>query len=377
MINKKKKRILHTILGLMCVVTIASSETLVYAAPSTEELEEKTSDLQGELNNMNSELASLGQQLDDTSSKIETLAADVEKAKLDLAAAQINEESQYEAMKDRIKFMYEGGNTSLIQILLTSENMGDFLNKAEYVNTINEYDRDMLEEFQNVCDDVEQKKADLETQQKELASLQGELTEKQDTLNSKIASASGELADYSAQLERAKAAAAALEIAQNNTVSGSLPGESDENDTTDKDSGNNDTSNKNDKNDKEDSSSEDKPASAPANTSEVALLAAILECEAGGSYNGMLAVGTVIMNRVESSRFPNTIKGVIYQSGQFSPVRSGKLDKVLARGPSSSAYSAAKATLGGKRYDKVADCLYFNAAWTGKDGINVGGNVFW
>lgn len=350
----KKKQLLRSVLGFLCAVTLASSGISVYAAPSSQELEEKTSNLQGELDDLNSELASLSKELDETSAEIETLSADVEKAKLDLAAAKLNEESQYESMKDRIKFMYEGGSASLLEILFSSENMGDFLNKAEYINTISDYDRNMLEEFQKVRADVEQKQQDLEDKQKELKTLQSDLTSQQETINTKISSTSGELADYESQLARAQAAEEAAKTAQNNKVSGS---------TSSDDSNNGSTNNSG--------------SSISADVSDVALLAAILQCEAGGSYDGMLAVGTVIMNRVESSRFPNTIRGVIYQSGQFSPTWNGSLDRVLATGPSSSAYSAAQAVLGGTRYSAVAHCYYFNAAWTGKEGINVGGNVFW
>jgi spore germination cell wall hydrolase CwlJ-like protein len=107
-------------------------------------------------------------------------------------------------------------------------------------------------------------------------------------------------------------------------------------------------------------------------------MAGILQCEAGSSYEGMLAVGTVIMNRIASSKFPNTLKGVVYQKGQFTPASSGKLARVLAKGPNSSAYAAAKEVLGGKRHSKVKNCLYFNSAsWTDHPGVNVGGNIFW
>ena len=73
-------------------------------------------------------------------------------------------------------------------------------------------------------------------------------------------------------------------------------------------------------------------------TTDVALLAAILQCEAG-SYDGMLAVATVIMNRVASPAYPNTLRAVIYQSGQFAPTWNGSLNKVLSKGASSTAYS--------------------------------------
>ena len=65
------------------------------------------------------------------------------------------------------------------------------------------------------------------------------------------------------------------------------------------------------------------------------LLAAIIECEAYQDYNSLLAVATVIMNRVNDSRFPNTIAEVVYASNQFEPVTLGSLDAVLAKGPSS------------------------------------------
>ena len=145
MITKEKKHILRSVLAAaVSAVTIASVTVPVYSAPSAKELEITTSDLKEDLNDMNSQLSSLSAELENASAQIEQLSAEVEKAKLDLAAAQLNEEAQYDAMKSRIKFMYEGGNLSLLEILFSSDNMGDFLNKAEYVTTISEYDRDML-----------------------------------------------------------------------------------------------------------------------------------------------------------------------------------------------------------------------------------------
>lgn len=350
MISTKKKRILRSALGLACAVTIASVNTSVYASPKAQDLEEKTSSLQGELDNLNSELASLSKELDNTSSQIESLSASIEQAKLDLAAAKLSEEAQYDAMKNRIKFMYEGGNLSLLNILFASEDMADFLNNAEYISTISDYDRDMLNELENASELVEQKETDLEAQQSELSALKEELTGKQSELTAKISSTSGQLADYNAQLERAKAAEAALSLAQNNSVSGSVGNSSG--------GGAINTGN-----------------TTPTETSDVALLAAIVQCEASG-YDGMLAVATVIMNRVASSRYPNTISGVVYQKGQFSPASSGKLNRVLAQGPSSTAYAVAQDTLAGTRHSSVLDCYSFRSASTGHSGINIGGNVF-
>ena len=385
MISMKKKRALRSALAItICTVTIASVNTPVYSAPSTDELESTTSGLKGELNDLNSQLSSLSKELDNTSSQIEDLSAKVEKSKLDLASAQLDEEAQYDSMKDRIKFMYEGGGASLVQILLTSESMGDFLNKAEYVATISQYDRKMLEELQQVRSNVEQKQNDLEQQQSKLSGLQETLTSKRDELNSKISSTSGELADYQAQLDRAKAAEEALKLAQNDEVSGSVKADDTKNTETSNTNKNNQTAstntNKNNTTNTNTSTNTNSPTvnngnSTPASTTDVALLAAILQCEAGG-YDGMLAVATVIMNRVASPAYPNNLRAVIYQSGQFAPTWNGSLNRVLSKGASSTAYSVAQAALGGARHSAVINCLQFRSASTGVSGINVGGNVF-
>ena len=379
MISMKKKRALRSALAItICTVTIASVSTPVYSAPSTDELENTTSDLKGELNDLNSQLSSLSKELDTASSQVEDLAAKVEKSKLDLASAQLDEEAQYDSMKDRIKFMYEGGGASLVQILLTSENMGDFLNKAEYVAT-------MLEELQQVRANVEKKQKDLEEQQSKLSGLQETLTSKRDELNSKISSTSGELANYQAQLDRAKAAEEALKLAQNDKISGSVKSEaskpSNSTNTTNNANKTNSTTNgstnqnKNNTTNNTGNHTTNTGNNTNVSTTDVALLAAILQCEAGG-YDGMLAVATVIMNRVASPAYPNTLRAVIYQSGQFAPTWNGSLNKVLSKGASSTAYSVARAALGGARHSAVINCLQFRSASTGVSGINIGGNVF-
>lgn len=96
-----------------------------------------------------------------------------------------------------------------------------------------------------------------------------------------------------------------------------------------------------------------------ATSDEQALLAALIFCEAGGEpYEGQVAVGAVVMNRVRSAIFPNTITEVIYQSGQFGPAITGKLDAVLADGrTTASCYQAAADALAGA--NPIGDALYF------------------
>lgn len=112
-----------------------------------------------------------------------------------------------------------------------------------------------------------------------------------------------------------------------------------------------------------------------ASSDDVTLLAAIIQCEAGGeSYAGQLAVGAVVMNRVQSSSFPDSISGVIYQSGQFSPVASGKFARVLSSGNiSSSCYQAAREAIAGA--DNTGGAKYFHAG--SGNGTVIGNQVFY
>ena len=114
-----------------------------------------------------------------------------------------------------------------------------------------------------------------------------------------------------------------------------------------------------------------------ASASERELLAALIYCEAGGeSYEGQKAVGSVVMNRVYSSYFPNTISGVIYDSGQFTPVRSGRLALVLANKTyTDSCVKAANEVIAGNLTVKY---WYFYAAssWSKNYAQKIGNAVF-
>ena len=109
-------------------------------------------------------------------------------------------------------------------------------------------------------------------------------------------------------------------------------------------------------------------------TSDLDLMAAIIECEAGGeSYEGKIGVGAVIMNRIRSGEFPNTLSEVIYQSGQFEPTWTGKLSNVLSRGASEACYAAAKDVFAGA--NTIGDRLFFHAG--GGSGLTIGNQTFY
>ena len=115
-------------------------------------------------------------------------------------------------------------------------------------------------------------------------------------------------------------------------------------------------------------------AAVSVSQSDLDLMAAIIECEAGGEpYEGKIGVGAVIMNRIRSSQFPNTLSEVIYQSGQFSPVASGKLSSVLSRGASQACYDAARDVFAGA--NTIGDCLFFHAG--GGSGLTIANQTFY
>ncbi|MDD3142113.1 MAG: cell wall hydrolase [Lachnospiraceae bacterium] len=333
--------------ALILALSLCLSNTPVFATDTVDNLKNKTSSLESELSGLNSELNAICTKLDDTIAKMQTTSDEIAAAQAELANAQAAEEKQQKDMELRIQYIYETGSMSFLEMLVTSKNMGEFLNTAEFITNINDYDRNMLSELQNMQDEVVKKEASLLQEQATLLTLKEELNTNQAALSAKISSTSSNLADYSAKLAQAQsvkdtAQAQLIAASQNNNsnyTGGTAP-------------------------------------SVPSTVGDVALLAAIIECEAGGgSYDGMVAVGGVILNRVNSPKFPNTISAVIYQKGQFSPARTGKLDTVLARGAKSSCINAANDALSG--INPAVSCLYFNYAGGGHAGTIIGANVFW
>lgn len=335
--NKRFNKVASRLLALSLAVLICSSSMLAHA-DDISKLEQQTANLQNQLYYLNKELNTLSSEITTLTSQIEDVNNGIAKATLDLTAARLNEELQYSAMKKRIKFMYETGHPSFLEMLCDSKNMSDFLNRTEFVKNVTEYDRKMLAELIEIRDDIEKKEISLKEEQASLLVMQETLDAKSQELNVKIASTANDLKVSSDALANAKAA---------------LGGSGNTGDTT-------------------------PTPGYDVSDSDLVLFAAILQCEAGTSnYDALLAVATVIMNRWESSRYPNTLYGVIYQKGQFSPTWNGSLNRVLSRGPVALCYQVARDALNGSRYAAVQHCYFFNASYTGKPGIVVGGNVFW
>lgn len=356
--NKPKylARIFSIVLAFSIMTSLISP---VYATGTVDSLEQSTSDLENELSGLNKELDELSAEISSISKQIKEMTVRIEEVKEELAIAKGEEEAQYEAMKLRIKYMYENGNTGLLEMLLSSASMADFLNRIEYVSMVNEYDRNALKELEQTRESIAEKEAQLAQEQNDLVKLQKELNTKESALSAQISETSDELTAYKAQLEKAKEEARKAEEALKQQVKPVTPPKQD----TSKD---NSSSN---------SSESDDDFDYIASASEIELFAALIECEAGSTnYEGMLAVASVVVNRMKHRNYPDTIHGVITQSGQFSPVKEGKVDKVLKRGVKDSCVAVANDALAGM--NNVGDCLSFRAASSGHTGTIIGDNVF-
>ena len=164
-------------------------------------LEEEINDLDAELLNM---LTSIGILEDDIAVKEEEIAA----AQAEYDAAVATEQEEYEAMKIRMQYMYENGDTSFLSILFAAESMSDLLNKAEYVEQVYEYDRQKLEEYQAFTLQVEALRVNLECEREALNAQKAEMEVQQAYLNTLLDQKKAQSADYEVQIAKAKQEAA-------------------------------------------------------------------------------------------------------------------------------------------------------------------------
>lgn len=172
-----------------------------------EALEDKLKKLESEkddiliyIESLDTELNSLTDEIDQLNEEIDEVNADLEETEAKLEEAKQTEETQYETMKKRIQYMYENGETSMIEVLLSSQNIADLLNQVEYVTEITDYDNSLLERYTETKQKVEDMKAQLEQTLEEKNLLNEELTMNQEALEEMISNKQTELAKYEANI---------------------------------------------------------------------------------------------------------------------------------------------------------------------------------
>lgn len=330
-----------------------------------ESLEITKNSLLGQLSSLNDELAQVSTNLEVIEADIRQKEADIEKTQAALEEAIRIQDEQYENMKVRIKAMYErGGADSYLDILFSSTSFSDFLNKSDYIDRIHAYDRKMLEQFKNTRKQVEETKARLNEELLALNDLRAEAEAEKSRVAGLVSKTSANVSSYSNQIADAEATIDALE---------SMLDEQEQ-----------DIAALQKKYEEELAKSRLAQKSKWRDISEVTfeegdrkLIANIIYCEAGGEpYSGQVAVGAVVINRVLSSIYPNTVVGVVYQNKQFSPVASGRLALALANdSATASCYKAADEAMSG--VTNVGQCVYFRTPIPGLEGIRIGGHIFY
>ena len=198
----------HGIRLITAVVTSSMIVTPVLAAPSVDDLKKEKASKQNEVSSLQSQLTTLMGKVNTLESELIQTGEDITKAQSDLVVAQKKEKEQYAAMKKRIKYMYEAGNDSAFETLVTQDDFTDLLSKAEYVQNVHSYDRKQLQEYVETKQQISDLKDSLEKDQKELESKQAEYEKQGDNLNNLITSKSAEVANLDSEIQAAAEAAA-------------------------------------------------------------------------------------------------------------------------------------------------------------------------
>ena len=160
-----------------------------------EALEAQKEGAQAEQAALNEKLTGIITEMKQTEEDLTSKRLEIQAAEEELDEAKIKENEQYEAMKMRIKFMYENGDTEYIEILCAADSIADLLNKAEYISKISECDRELLTEFQDLVKEVEEKEAALKLEEVELQALQDKLIGQQAQVQDLLASKNIEIAN--------------------------------------------------------------------------------------------------------------------------------------------------------------------------------------
>lgn len=224
----KRRRIQAFCVRMAFILFLAVAEPV--SATTISGLQEDIKKNQSQLNSVNQQIAGyqdaqegLGEEISDLDSEMVALLTDInliqeaiQDKKEDIANTQVayeeavaDKDEQYESMKVRIKFMYEKGDASYLQMFLGAKSMGDMMNKANYIEELYDYDRKLLEEYEATVQQVAELQDRLEEEKSELETSKTELEEEQAYVNKVLAQKQKEYENYSAVLSKAKREAAA------------------------------------------------------------------------------------------------------------------------------------------------------------------------
>ena len=207
-----KVRVVRALIASAAVSTLfvtTAFVTPVFAEPENqvEALENQKSEVEAQADSINSQLVSLLVSYKALQQDIENQQVRIGEVGQDLAVAQENEQKQYEDMKLRIKYMYENGDASFAEAILTATSYSDLVNKSEYVEKVHGYDRNKLMEYVQTKEEVANLKTELEGEQADMEVMAQEMSSQQANLKSTLTQMRAQIADFDSQLASAQAEA--------------------------------------------------------------------------------------------------------------------------------------------------------------------------
>ncbi len=183
-----------------------AQEGLNEASQAASEAQANRGEAQSQVNALSEELTDLLSEIALLEQDMEAKQQEIDQAEMDYEAAKEREQQQYEAMKKRIKYMYERGDTEFLDVLLKVRSMSELLNKSEYIESIYNYDRQKLLEYQETKQQVVLYQEQLDAEMQEMEGMEVEYAEQQSALEDTIARKRQEVADFDEQLKAAQAA---------------------------------------------------------------------------------------------------------------------------------------------------------------------------
>lgn len=196
-----KKRLTQAVIAAS--VASALAVTPVFAEPSVDDLKKDKAAAESEVGSLQEELTELVSKISRLESDLIEKGEEVSQAEEDLKEAQQKEEEQYEDMKLRIKFMYEEGDTSIVETLVSAKNFSDLVNKAEYVQNVHTYDRQMLKEYVDTKQQVAELKDTLEEEMSNMENMQAQFESDKENLDATLESKKSEIANLDGEIQAA------------------------------------------------------------------------------------------------------------------------------------------------------------------------------
>ena len=183
----------------------AQLEKALKEAQSTiEDLRDSKGGIESKVTELNQQLIDISARITDLENQLTAKSEDIQETKDELAGAKEREAQQYADMKVRIQFMYENGQTSYLEALLSSRNISEFLNSADYIAQIQSYDRQKLTEYQDTVESIVNLEAQLEQEYTDLEALKSTVESNKATVAAMMRQKESELADISGDIEDAQ-----------------------------------------------------------------------------------------------------------------------------------------------------------------------------